>query len=47
MSKSLVSVSGLDGFLSVIVTAGLHEPGFLSMTPDLALVDINALAFTL
>jgi hypothetical protein len=46
MRKSLVAASGLDGLLSVIVIAGLHEPRFLSMTPDLALVDINALECT-
>ena len=35
MRKSLVAASGLDGLLSVIVIAGLNEPRFLSMTPDL------------
>jgi hypothetical protein len=47
MRKSLVAASGLDGLLSVIVIAGLNEPRFLSMTPDLTLVGVNALEFTL
>jgi len=47
MSKSLMSAKGLEELLSVIVIAGLNEPRFLSMTLDLALMDLNALECTL